>query len=181
MRASNKARQNVSLSSILIAILVCGVIGIGVFNYLKPSYHGFFKATAINCVTLLVAIVVSYFLAQRENDKRKKKDIFSNFVMKFRSEISAPAMYNLGETKSCEITMMLRDMNNYIDVMEKVMNEFGIAEEVEFIKAKFNEYEETVSDHISNTGEFGSLQNELKRPLRLIDTELLEIALKIYT
>ena len=77
--------------------------------------------------------------------------------------------------------MMLRDMNNYIDVMEKVMNEFGIAEEVEFIKAKFNEYEETVSDHISNTGEFGSLQNELKRPLRLIDTELLEIALKIYT
>ena len=54
------------ITGIFLALLTGCVIAIGFHNYKTNS--NFWSASAVNCVTIIVAIFISYWLTQKGND-----------------------------------------------------------------------------------------------------------------
>lgn len=53
-------------------------------------------------------------------------------------------------------------------------------DEVEFIRERFNEYNELIGAHIESPEYLQQSKRELKRPLDLIDGKLTELAMRLF-
>lgn len=132
-------------------------------------------------LTLLTAIFISYYLVQRNTDQRYQKDIYVHLLMDIQKFISNPETYTFSKNTDINmITIKKRSLNNYIGLLHLHSKKFGLEDEVEFIQKKFDEYEELISDHISDITYLSNSKKELQRPLDLINNKLYEMMLKIY-
>lgn len=166
------------ITGIFLTLLTGCVIAIGFHNYKTNS--NFWSASAVNCVTIIVAIFISYWLTQKGNDKRKQKEILANLVFNIRLKIDQEDMYKLGDKSTQDINMRNRDITNMIDVLEGVKSRFRIETEVAFVAEKFDEYKELIGKHIDDRDYLEKSQDELKRPVLLMSNKLFEIALSLY-
>lgn len=150
------------------------------FVYNIVTNNTFFKASATTFITIGIAIFVSYYLVQRDNNRRKQKDVVYDFILKFQSFIEQEHMYNFDGQKSEEILMRTRDFNNRIDILESVKNKYNFSSEIDFIRNKFEEYNCFIGDNINKLDYLYNSQTALKRPLDLINSKLVVIALELY-
>lgn len=140
----------------------------------------FWTASATNFITIGIAIFISYFLAQRKNDRRKQKDIICDFVFKLQFLVEQKEAYDAGNQTVEEILMRTRDLSNRIHILETVKDEYNISPEVEFVRDKFDEYNNFIGDNIDKADYLSQSQMTLKRPLDLISDKLVALALKLY-
>lgn len=140
----------------------------------------FWEASAVNCITIGIAIVFSYYFVQRQNDRRKRKDIILSLISKIQALIGHRDMFDFSEQEKDQITMRNRDLNNKIHILESVKDDFCISNEVAFIREKFDEYNTFIGDYIDNIDHLRQSQPSLRRPIELMDSKLTEMALKLY-
>ena len=67
-------RKDISIWKITVAVVLAVAFVIFVF-YNIINNDEFWNASAVNIITILIAIVISYFFVQRKSDIRKQKDI----------------------------------------------------------------------------------------------------------
>ncbi len=161
-------------------LLLFGIlIAVSLFNiYTNKS---FFETSFTTCVSIAVAVGISYFLSQKQTDRRKQKEILLNLVSRIQNIVCSTEAYTVQRTTDPDsLTMRNRDINNAIHILENFGKRFDISTEVCFIREKFNEYEELIGNHINDLNYLQESKKELKRPLDLIDKKLFEIMLKIY-
>ncbi len=161
------------------------IIGIVLFSWLAiynmlEQKAAFWKASAVDCITIAVAVAISYYLVQRQNNRQKQKDIISDLILKMQVLFDQEALYNFSNQEREDITMRTRDLNNKIHILETVKDEFAISDKVDFIRIRFDEYNTFIGDHIDNMEYLLLSQKELKRPVELISQKLLETALCLY-
>ena len=149
-------------------------------SYNIQHNDSFWYTSFANCVTIGVAIIVSYVFVQRRSDIRKQKDIIVELIFKLQAAFSQPNIYNLENMSIEEITMRNRDLNNRLHILETFAKKFSVAEDVKFITEKYKEYEDLIGNHIGDPDYLKSSQKELQRPIGLIDNKLTEIAIKLF-
>lgn len=164
----------------IVFVVICIGLYFAFIIYNICTNNKFWEASAVNCLTIGVAIVISYYLVQKQNDRRKQKDIVLDLIMKIQALISQRSAYDFEGQDTSEITMRLRDLNNKVHILEAVKDRFQISNEVEFIRNKYDEYSNFIGDNIGNLDYLLQSQRVLKRPIELIDSKLVEIALKLY-
>lgn len=140
----------------------------------------FWDASVTNCATIAIAVFVSYFLVQRQNNRRKQKDIILELILKLQVQISNPEAYHLAGQSSDQIMMRKRDFSNKINILDKHKSDFGIKNDIDFVVNRFQEYEDLISNHINDLQYLSNSSKELQRPLSLIENKLYDIALFLY-
>ena len=172
--------NKISQLAIKIGFPVCILLYIGFIAYNVKTNQSFFQASASDCITIGIAIIISYYLVQKRDDQRRQKDIIFELISKIMLIIENEKMYNFsGQTKE-EIMMRNRNISNRIHILEKIKDDFSIVTEVDFIRAKFDEYCDFIGDNIEKPDYLQQSQNALLRPISLIHTKLEEIALNLY-
>ena len=141
----------------------------------------FWDFTISSALTLLVALIISYYLTQRQEDSRNKKEILVGLVNKIQLIIQNPAMtvISMPDEKD-SILMRNRSLNNYICILEEHKEEFRIAEDVQFIRDRYDEYRRIIDNHINDVSYLSKSAKELSRPIELMNSKLYELMLKIY-
>lgn len=134
----------------------------------------------MNCLTLMIALLVSYYLTQRQNDHRKQKEILLDLIQKLQEQLSRESMYNLADVSTEEIFMRIRSVRNRIHILDSKKIEFGFKEEIALIDNWFTEYGDLIGNHIEDREYLKNSKSELKRPLDLIDGKLIEMAMKLF-
>lgn len=162
--------------------IITGIIlflGFVIYNMLEQKAT-FWEASAVDCITIVIAIVISYYLVQRQNNRQKQKDIILDIILKMQILFEQKALYDFSNQGKEDITMRTRDLNNKIHILETVQDKFAISDKVDFIRRHFDEYSVLIGDHIDDMKYLLLSQRELKRPVELISQKLLEMALCLY-
>lgn len=162
-------------------LLVCCIVlfaWLCYYNY--TSNTSFWDASAVDCITILIAVIISYYFVQKQNDYQKQKDIVLDIILKTQALVEQKVMYDLSGQDKDAITMRTRDLNNRIHILETLKGDFNIAKDVEFVRKHFDEYNTLIGDHINSIDYLLQSQKELKRPIDLISQKLLETALHLY-
>ena len=162
-----------------IGIVVLLFIGLICYN-VKEQKADFFEASVVDCITILVAVVISYYLVQRQNNYQRQKDIISDMVLKMQVSFEQKELYDFCGQDKQTITMRNRGLNNRIHILETLAEEFNIVTEVDFVRHHFDEYSDFIGNHIENMEYLCQSQNELRRPVESISQKLIEIAVHLY-
>ena len=142
----------------------------------------FFDASLTTCISLSIAVGVTFLLSQRQTDRRKQKDILLTLLSSIQMLINDKTTYEIDANTEIEsLTMRKREISNKINILIQYMESFGIRPEVEFLQTKFKEYDETIGNHINDLEHLKKAKKELRRPLELMDSKIFEIMLKLYT
>lgn len=155
------------------------IVGLIVYNC-KHNCEDFLKANAINCISALMVVGVSFFIVQRQTDQRKQKDIFISLLESLKSLVDEDKSYNFSNIERVEMLMQLRKISLKIDVIKSFAKRFKIEKDVNFLEEKFKEYQSVIDNHSTDMETLRKLHNELKRPLDLISVRTFEIMLNLY-
>lgn len=172
-------RKSVSIGKWILIVLLAIAFGVFII-YNIINNDEFWNASAVNIITILIAIVISYFFVQRKSDLRKQKDILLNLINGLQLQISSEKAYNFTGQTGEEILMRKRDISNKIHILSEIQDAFSLQDEVKFVCDKFDEYEKLISDHISDLEYLAKSQNELRRPLDLINNKLVSISINLF-
>ena len=163
---------------LLVLVIIVGLGGLILYNIkTNPS---FWETSVSSCITIIIALVFSYWLVQRKNDLRKQKEILASLLFDLRTQFEKEDMYDLSQMSPSSINMRNRDISNKIGILDSVKEEFSIAADVDFIYEKFDEYKELIGNLIKDPGYLQNSSFELKRPIMIISTKLFEIAFGLY-
>ncbi len=177
-RRFNSLKVKTVISRVLFLIILIGIIGLIYYNI--KTNASFWSASASTCITIIIALVFSYWLVQRKNDLRKQKEILASLLFDLRAQFEKEDMYDLSQMSPSSINMRNRDISNKIGILNRVKKEFNIEADVDFIFEKFDEYKELIGNHINDPGYLQNSSLELKRPIMLISTKLFDIAFELY-
>ena len=161
---------------IIIAVLL---IFFAIYNFF--TYEDFFKSSFATCISIGVVIYISYFLTQKQNDKRKQKEILLKILESIQQFTMDRSSYQIDTADAMNsINSRKRVVSNKILILINVAKRFGIEKETAFIKDRFHEYEDLIGNHFGDLDYIIKSQKELRRPLELIDSKLSELMLKLY-
>jgi hypothetical protein len=165
----------------VIVAIVAIIIAILFIWYNLKNNEDFFKAPFTTLLTILVAVFISYKLTQYQTDKRKQKDIIVDILLSIQGIILKNEVVIITETTSKEeINMNKRHISNLLMILKTYKEKFSISDEVNFIIARFTEYETFVGDHIEDIPYLQKSSKELRRPLDLMEQKIFSIMLKLY-
>jgi len=165
---------------ILILTIICiAILGITIYNAI--SNDEFFNAPITTCISLFIASGLSFYVVQRQTDRRKQKEIFVQLLESMKELVDDEKSYHLAGRSKEEILMQKRAMNNKIDFVKKYSDHFSIKTEISFLEDKFNEYVAVIDGHINDLETLGKLGAELKRPLSLMSQKIFEMMFNLYS
>lgn len=162
------------------AIIACIIVVI-LLNIFAFKNQDFWKTSVTSCLTLFVALYFGFLLVQRNQKDEKQKEIYMKVLEKFQLLIVTEDLYQI--TDSTDINLLLmkkRAMNNYLDVLQENAAQYGVQEEISFIREKTEEYADLLGNHQTDIEYLKQSKLELKRPLMLIDTELSKTMMKVF-
>lgn len=162
----------------LITLLSCGIIWIFVFNL--NNNPQFFETSISNIITIILTIVIAYYLTQLSNDERKKKEEFIGILNKIQQFVNSEnALFNDKFDKR-KVLLNLRSINNSIDLLKKYAYCSNIKKNIDYIKQQFDDYREFVGDNIEKPTYLAQSEAQLLKYLKAIDTKCDEIKLTMY-
>ena len=170
-----------ALKVILFSSLIALILGLMFVNLFCIKNENFWNMSIESCLTLVIALVVSYYFTQKNQDERNKKEIYLHLMEKMQRLVSEDCLSNISENTDINIILMKkREINNCTTTLEKYAKEFHIEEEVQFISDKVREYTEFFGTHQDDVAYLAKSTKELKRPLDIIEQKLNEAMIKIF-
>lgn len=126
-----------------------GIFVLGICNYVNNE--NFWEASIYQIVTLLMAILITFYATQYKNDQRKVKDYAENIIRKIQVIVDEEGFVTFDETtENKAVTMTNRKLNNYIDILKEYGKKLGFQEEAEYIEEQFKSYRNIVDEHLSD-------------------------------
>ena len=180
-KSKNKRNKNHKL--LIPCIIAClFIIAAGIYCWHRDPSQ-FWSFNIANCLTLLVAVLFSFFYSQKQaaNDRdlaelRKKKEAAIRLLTALEETVRSPSAFDVSHAEGTEsLTMAKRRMSNYIDTLKRNSSEFGIEEEIKHIEDKFLEYSDLIGNHIDDLDHLKKSQKDLQRPLEIIETKIYDL------
>lgn len=160
----------------LISFVIC-IVG---HNIVKNS-PDFWNTSITSCLTVLVALVVSYYFAKKNQDERNLKDSYFKAMEKMQNLVNEEELYKIDNKKDLNFALMKkRELSNKVNILKKYSKKLNLENEIEFIDDKVQEYVDFLGNHAGDLNYLKQSEMDLKRPLELIDGKLQESMLKIF-
>lgn len=163
---------------IILGVIGVAILGIAIYNMFRND--NFWDASATTCISLIIAGGLSFYVVQRQTDRRKQKEIFMKLLESLKDLTDDEKSYILAGRSADEILMQKRAMNNKITFIKKYSKDFSIEKDVAFLEEKYNEYVAVIDGHIHDLKTLEKLGADLKRPLSLISQRIFEMMFNLY-
>lgn len=161
--------------------IVGGLVLFGLACYNARVNSNFWEASFSTCLTIGVALLLSYTLTQKRSDDRRKKEIVEEIMVSLQDAVSDPKSYSMNGCTTIEtLNMQKRDMSNKIQRIKKYDEKLNLGIKLNDIEKWFDEYQQFIGVHISDIDYLSKSSVELKRPLQLIADALYELRLDLY-
>lgn len=173
--------MNTTIRKIFYVFLAfCGAAAIFLFVLNAKTNKEFWQVDVTSGFSIIWAVCFSFLATQIFDRQQKKTEIILHLFSAFQSAIS--------EDKTCkfsvnddgaQILMQKRQINQQLTLLEEYANKFGVKKDVEFLRQKFDEYDQFVSDHINDLQYLSKSCNELSRPIKLMNSRTYKAMLKL--
>lgn len=164
---------------IILSAIGVSVLGIAVYNVFRND--NFWDASATTCISLIIAGGLSFYVVQRQTDRRKQKEIFIKLLESLKDLTDDEKSYELAGRSAEEILMQKRAMNNKIAFIKQYSKNFSIEKDIAFLEEKYKEYVAVIDGHIHDLKTLGKLGVDLKRPLSLMSQKIFEMMFNLYS
>ena len=164
--------------------VIVAAIGLAIFSiafYNMRYNENFWDASATTCISLIIAGGLSFYVVQRQTDRRKQKEIFIQLLESLKDLTDDEKSYRLVDRSVEEILMQKRAMNNKIAFIKKYSRNFSIEDDILFLEEKYNEYVAVIDGHINDLETLAKLGADLKRPLSLMSQKIFEMMFNLYS
>lgn len=163
---------------IVMGLTAIGIIILCVYNI--GSNQQFWQFNIFNGLTMLWTVGLSFIVTQSFSRYQRKADVLIKMLQELLDSISEYKTCQFNQNaKQEDILMQNRQIKQRISLIGKYAEKFGIKQELEFIDAKFKEYEETVSEHITDPSYLAQSYTVLARPIKLMQERIYQAILKI--
>lgn len=151
-------------------ILIC--ISLGIYNLINNQE--FFKTSFSTIVSIIVAVVLSYFLAQRKTDTRRKKEKIDSLLYKIQNIMLSNDFY----TVKTENLILQRSIANKIEYIEENIGS-DFKDDIKRIKENFERYRNTYGNSYADSKNMNNSERELRNYIALIDDVCDKIHIKL--
>lgn len=162
-------------------ILVFFVLLVMFLNIFVLKNESFWNASVTSCLTLLVALVVSFYFTQKNLDERRQKESYLKLLEKTQVLVADKDLIEIKKEEDIKIVLMKkRGLNNYVSILKAYAEKFSIQEDIKFIEEKTQEYTFFFGNHQQDIEYLAKSSDDLARPLLLIESRLSEIMIKLF-
>lgn len=141
------------------------------------------KSSIIEILPIIIAILFAYYYVERNNDKRKQKEIIEKNIIKIQKYIYDEEIYKVkNKTISNSLTrsIKIRKINNLISNLKAYSKKYKFSSEIEKIYNDFKKYQ-ALSENMNQDNDYSKKSiNNLIRIIETIDDNLEEILHLIY-
>mgnify|MGYP000852121859 CR=1 FL=1 len=163
---------------IVMGLTAVGIIVLCVVNICTNKQ--FWQFNIFNGITMLWTVGLSFIVTQSFSRYQRKADVLIKMLQELLDSISEYKTCQFSQNaKQEDILMQNRQIKQRIGLISQYAQKFGIKQELEFIDAKFKEYEETVSEHITDPSYLAQSYTVLARPIKLMQERIYQAILKI--
>lgn len=165
---------------ILLVIFAVCIVLVAVISAVR-NLDDFLSVNIFNLLTLLVALVFTYYFNQQKQKHRRfhdsavkilesiQKIIVNDFICKGFNDHSIK-----------ELIQSMRIVRNKLDVLKKVEKNLNIAAEIEYLDNNFNNYKSIIDNHINDYDYLEKSVDDLNNFMSLLDSKITETIVKIY-
>ena len=179
--------SGIVVATVATCILCAVIVGVGIYCWAKNS-QAFFSLSVANCLTLLVAVLLSFFYVQKQaaNDRtkadlRKQKDAAIRLLEALESAIKSQSAHTLPDDGNTESLLMTkRRISNFIQTLKKNADTFQINEELQMIEERFTEYSEIIGERMNDLEYFRKSQKDIQRPLLVMEAKIYDLIFTLY-
>lgn len=169
-----------------VRILFALIIGMAVINIFFLKNSNFWEMSVSQVLTLLVAIAISFWAAQRKTDERKIKEQIERITEKIQREVSSPefVIFSIGEDPTeaqKKITMTTRKLTNCINILHEYGKTIGLSEEIRYIEDQVRGYRDFVSVKVGDLDYLSKSETHLRKYADNINSKCDYIILRLYT
>lgn len=165
--------------AIIATVLALLIIALGIVN-IACCNDEFWSASAFDCLSLLIVVGVSFFIVERQTDKRKQKELFISLLEALKALTEEKKSYDFSDSSQEEVLMRMREIRLKLQLIKEYSKKFGIQKDYEFLNEKFEEYQTVIDNHPSDMVLLSKLHKELYRPLNLMSQRIFEIMIALY-
>lgn len=165
----------------VLLIVVVILAGANLYSALfEPGALGFFDASAVDCLTLLCLICLSYYLVEKNNKKMKQKDVLQSLIATIINSLESSKYYDIQSIDHATLLTNKRHLSNSLNNLDTYSDKFGYKESMKSVLKYFSEYEDTISDNINDINCLAGKKAELKKQIDQISRILFEISMELY-
>lgn len=166
---------------VIFGVLVIFVFFLMVMNVFVWKNEDFWDASITSCLTLLVALVVSYYFSQKNLDERRQKEAYLKLLEKVQQLVSEKVLVEIKKDTDIEVVLMKkRELSNCVFILKEYADKFSLNEEITFIEEKAQEYTEFLGNHQQDIAYLEKSSKDLARPLLLIDSQICKAMIKLF-
>lgn len=170
-------------------VLLIGTLGLGLANFfLGPQIGEFWKASAVQLLTPLIAVCLTFFATQMKNNQREQTKHVEQIVEKIQAIVSNEQFYKFPNTTDSaviketreRIQLTNRKIKNCIDSLTEYSKRLNFEEEANYIKDEFGRYRELIDSSSADFNALSGLYIALKKHAENIDSKCDRISIKLY-
>lgn len=171
--------KRVNLTSIfcVIAIVVIAIV-MFVSSRMKIPYP-YIRLSFIDGMTLIFAVIFTYFLLERGNEKRQRKEYCERLIIKIQEQLELEYLKKPTVEKQSIILLTIRSVQKKLKLLANLKKEVD-EKDINYAQERFNEYEEFFGEHCQDQNYLASSENTCIRMLTLVSDKLEEIVNKLY-
>ncbi|RHU86929.1 hypothetical protein DXC27_09620 [Ruminococcus sp. OM08-7] len=154
------------ISNILMLIFICGMLGLGAYNY--QNNEAFFEASFTSLATISVAVFVSFFLVQLKTDKRRQNEKIDKLIYKIQGYLMEES-FLLGGEYARKNLILHRSIANKIGYLKMQKVDKEIVEKLNKIESNFKKIRTVYGENYVNQDKLQENYVKLQNYIMLID------------
>lgn len=167
-----------------IALLAITII-LGILNF---ECSKFWEASAVQLLTPLIAICITFLATQLKNDQRKAKEHAEAVAGKIQQLVSSESFCNFSGSLNAsqktnvknQVQITNRKISNCIEILLQYGKKFKFKEDAEYVKSEFERYRETVDTYLEDFEYLAKSEPLLKKYAANIDSKCDQIIIKLF-
>lgn len=162
-------------------ILFCVVSAIIIIPLFFYNYHNnneFWEASFSSILSITIGIILSFFIVQRQTDKRIQKEIFIKLLDSLLILIGEDKLSICQKMSSQEILLWKRNINNKVTLIGKYEKTFSISKHIKRLKEANEECINVIDLFISKSKKAN--KEDLQRATSLINQIVFDIMVDLY-
>ena len=168
------------LSMLGIGCVIVFLLGIGIYNIVVDA-GAFFTASIYQIISLLFAIVITYLLTQRKNDKRRKNDMLDKMILGIQKDISEKTLVCYATEEERSIALLLqKSLASRLEYLKNARMCASIVDEIDYISKEMENLREFYGSHMTDKEYMEKSSTDFEKYIVNISDKCFSIRLKLY-
>lgn len=167
------------ISGVGIGITVLFIIGIMFFSAHEKPPYSYVRLSFVDGISLVFAVIFAYFLIEKGNDKRQRKEYCEWLIMKIQEQLELEWLKKPTVEKRRVILLTIRSIQNKLKLLSNLKIEIN-SKEIKYVQERFDEYEEFFGEHSQDMNYLTKSEDTFIRIITSVSDKLEELLNELY-